>query len=193
MNNDIPHKQPAEGKLSEQVAPRHTRRRLLKAGLAGLFLPLISGCTDRVAGWFASGFGQAALMSIYPKKVSPFGTKITLPGTISDYPLDSITVVREGKFYLSHVPDGLLALYWKCVHLGCTVPWKPNEKFEGNSGVFHCPCHGSTYLRTGENVTGPAQRPLDIMAIEISGNTITVDTGIIARRTRYEPEQATKV
>lgn len=193
MNNDILHKQTAEGTPSEQVASRHTRRRFLKAGLVGLFLPLLSGCTDRIISWVAVGFGQAGLMYFYPKKLSPFGSKITLPGTIADYPLDSVTVVREGKFYLSHVPDGLLALYWKCAHLGCTVPWKPSEKFEGNYGVFHCPCHGSTYLRTGQNVAGPTQRPLDIMAINIAGNNIIVDTGNITKRTRYEPEQATKV
>ncbi len=189
MNNDIPHKQPAEGTQSEQGAPRHTRRRFLKAGLVGLFLPLLSGCTE----WIMGGFTQAFLQGFATKKISPVDSKITVPGTLADYPLDTVTVIREGKFYLSHVPDGLLALHWKCAHLGCTVPWKPNEKFEGNSGVFHCPCHGSIYLRTGENVAGPAPRPLDIMAIEVSGNTIIVDTNNITRRTRYEPGQATKV
>ena len=31
--------------------------------------------------------------------------------------------VREGKFYVTRVPEGFFALYWKCPHLGCTVPW----------------------------------------------------------------------
>jgi len=126
-------------------------------------------------------------MFFYPKKLSPFGSKITVPGTVDDYPVNSVTVVREGKFYLSHVPAGLLALYWKCKHLGCTVPWKPNEEFQGNSGVFHCPCHGSIYLRTGQNVAGPAPRPLDLMEITVAGGKIIVDTKKITPRVRYDP------
>ncbi|HKP54612.1 MAG TPA: ubiquinol-cytochrome c reductase iron-sulfur subunit [Chloroflexia bacterium] len=188
MDSDTPYVQATRDTGSGPAATRPTRRRFLKGGLFALLLPLLSGCTE-----ILTGLGNAALMAFYPKKLSPFGSKITLPGTIADYPLDSVTVVREGKFYLSHVPDGLLALYWKCTHLGCTVPWKPSEKFEGDYGVFHCPCHGSTYLRTGQNVAGPTQRPLDIMAIELSGNNIIVDTGNITKRTRYDPEQATKV
>jgi cytochrome b6-f complex iron-sulfur subunit len=101
--------------------------------------------------------------------------------------------VREGKFYLSHVPDGLVALYWKCAHLGCTVPWKPNEEFQGNVGIFRCPCHGSTYLRNGQNVAGPAPRPLDIMEITVAGGRISVNTGKITQRPRATPDDAVKV
>lgn len=164
-----------------QVAPK-TRRDFLKWGLFGSLLLMLGG------------FGQAFLMFFYPKKLSPFGSKITA-GPVSDYPLYSVTPVREGKFYLSHVPDGLLALYWKCAHLGCTVPWKPNEEFEGStpSGVFHCPCHGSIYLRTGQNVAGPAPRPLDVMEIEIASGKVVVNTKKITKRVRYEPSQAFKV
>jgi len=164
-----------------QVAPKPSRRDFLKWGLFGSLLLMLGG------------FGQAFLMFFYPKKLSPFGSRIPVPGTLEDYPEGSVTVVREGKFYLSHVPDGMLALYWKCAHLGCTVPWKENEEFEGNKGIFRCPCHGSIYLRTGQNVAGPAPRPLDVMAIELEGNKIIVDTKRITKRVRYEPNQATKV
>ena len=158
-----------------------------------MVIPLLSGCTNQIVGYVTGGFGQALLAYISPKKLTPFGRKITLPGTLAEYPVNSITVIREGKFYLSHVPEGLLALYWKCTHLGCTVPWKPSEEFGVESGVFHCPCHSSIYLRTGENVAGPAPRPFDLMAIELSGNQIIVDTSNITKRVRYELEQATRV
>jgi cytochrome b6-f complex iron-sulfur subunit len=165
-----------------QVAPK-TRRDFLKWGLFGSLLLMLGG------------FGQAFLMFFYPKKLSPFGSKISVPGTVADYPLHTVTPIREGKFYISHVPEGLLALYWKCKHLGCTVPWKPNEEFEGNtpSGVFHCPCHGSIYLRNGQNVAGPAPAPLDYMDIILTGDKITVDTKKINKRVRFEPNQPTKV
>jgi len=138
---------------------------VLKWGLFGTLLLILGG-------------GGAAFLSFfYPKRTSPFGGKITVPGAVADYPVGSVTRIREGKFYLSHVPAGLLALYWKCAHLGCTVPWKPDEEFQGQVGVFHCPCHGSIYLPTGQNVAGPAPHPLDIMDITVVGGKIVVDTG----------------
>src|SRR2546423_9285405 len=161
------------------VAPR-TRRDVLKWGLFGSLLAMLGGGT------------AAFLAFFYPKKTSPFGGKVAVPGSVSDYPVGTVFRVREGKFYLSHVPEGLLALYWKCAHLGCTVPWKPDEEFQGNAGVFHCPCHGSIYLRTGQNVAGPAPHPLDIMAIEIAGGKIVVDTGQRTTRVQWGPTAATK-
>jgi cytochrome b6-f complex iron-sulfur subunit len=155
------------------------RRDLLKLALFSPLLLLISGC-------------QEMLMRFYPKKPTSLGRQVTVPGTLADYPEGSVSVVREGKFYLAHVPEGLLALYWKCTHLGCTVPWKESDEHQGNRGIFRCPCHGSTYLRTGENVAGPAPRPLDLMQVELSGNKIVVDTGKITKRTGWNPSDAVK-
>ena len=139
------------------------------------------------------GFGQAFLMYFYPRQVGTFGGRVTVPGSLADYPEGTVTRVREGKFYLSHVPEGLLALYWKCAHLGCTVPWQEGEEFQGQVGVFHCPCHGSIYLRNGQNVAGPAPRPLDIMEVELTGDRIVVNTGIITQRVQATPDDATPV
>jgi Rieske Fe-S protein len=47
---------------------------------------------------------------------------------------------------------GYAALSPICTHLGCTV------EVEGRTLV--CPCHGSTYARSGEVVRGPAERAL---------------------------------
>jgi cytochrome b6-f complex iron-sulfur subunit len=164
------------------VVPRtNTRRDVLKWGLFGSLLAMLGGGTAAFLAYF------------YPKKVGTFGSKIAVPGTLTDYPEGSVTRIREGKFYLSHVPEGLLALYWKCAHLGCTVPWKPEEEFQGQQGVFHCPCHGSIYLRTGQNVAGPAPRPLDLMEVEVAGGKITVNTGKITQRVQWQPTDAVKV
>lgn len=162
------------------VAPT-TRRDLLKWGFFGSLLAMLGG-------------GVAAFLAFfYPKRTSSFGSKITLAETVADVPVGTVLRIREGKFYLSHVPEGLLALYWKCKHLGCTVPWKPDEEFQGQVGVFHCPCHGSIYLQNGQNVAGPAPKPLDLMAIEITGGKIVVDTGKRTERVQWEPSQALKV
>jgi|SRR5436190_17333055 len=162
------------------VAPT-TRRDLLKWGLFGSLLAMLGGLV------------AAFLAFFYPKRTSSFGSVIVTPYTVSDVPVGTVIRVREGKFYLSHVPEGLLALYWKCKHLGCTVPWKPDEEFQGHVGVFHCPCHGSIYLPTGQNVAGPAPKPLDLMDIAIVGGKIVVNTGKRTERVQWIPSQALKV
>jgi cytochrome b6-f complex iron-sulfur subunit len=122
---------------------------------------------------------------LWPNKTGAFGSVLTVPA--KDIPPIGGTPLTfaPGKFYIVHNDDGLLALYWKCVHLGCTVPWAPN--FD----EFRCPCHGSIYNYDGVNTGGPAPRPLDLMKItvEASGD-LSVDTGAIMERHSYEPSQA---
>lgn len=128
----------------------------------------------------------AGLALFWPRKVEGFGSKIRA-GNLSDFEVGSITRFRDGKFYLSRLPEGVIALYWKCPHLGCTVPWVPEED------KFHCPCHGSIYERTGQNVAGPAPRPMDYMEVEIRGDEVWVDTGRIHQRTAHSTEHVTKI
>ena len=51
--------------------------------------------------------------------------------------------------------QGYVALYQKCPHLGCRVPWCQTSQW------FECPCHGSKYNRVGEKRGGPAPRGMD--------------------------------
>lgn len=145
----------------------------------------------RTVMWSSAGLvlaesALAGLALFWPRKVEGFGSKIRA-GKISDFPVGSVTRFRDGKFYLSRLPEGIIALYWKCPHLGCTVPWNEAE------GMFHCPCHASVYERTGQNVAGPAPRPMDYMAIEIVGDEIIVDTGTIIERDHHSIDHVTKV
>jgi cytochrome b6-f complex iron-sulfur subunit len=123
----------------------------------------------------------------WPNKIGAFGSEITVPAaSLPAVGADPI-VDRDGKFWLINNEDGALAIYWKCVHLGCTVPWLPNAK------TFTCPCHGSIYDRQGVRIAGPAPRPLDIMRLKVDGSTVTVDTGEIIVRSGYDPSQAVKL
>ena len=123
--------------------------------------------------WLA-GFGSF----FWPKKVGAFG------GIISAGPVDSVQVgdvkdFQEAKFFLTRVPEGVLALWKKCPHLGCTVPWKPDDPSMDTiepKGRFNCPCHGSIYDRYGNIIQGPAPRPMDIFPIEIRDGKIFVNT-----------------
>jgi cytochrome b6-f complex iron-sulfur subunit len=125
----------------------------------------------------------------WPNKTGAFGGEIPVP-------LELVPPVGEapyrnqgGKFFIINNEDGALAVYWKCVHLGCTVPW--NE----DAGQWICPCHGSVYNRFGERVAGPAPRPLDLMPMVVEGSNVIVNTSpdTLIVRDSYEPSQALKI
>ena len=69
---------------------------------------------------------------------------------------------------------GLVALWQKCPHLGCTVPWRPDFDFLGSKGWFRCPCHGSTYTKFGKHMAGPANRGLDPLPFQDKSGTAQV-------------------
>jgi cytochrome b6-f complex iron-sulfur subunit len=73
---------------------------------------------------------------------------------------------------------GLMALYQKCVHLGCRVPWCQTSQY------WECPCHGSQYNSWGEWVRGPAPRGLDRFPSEVDENgDLLIDTGVVLEGT----------
>ncbi|MBN2471525.1 MAG: Rieske 2Fe-2S domain-containing protein [Anaerolineae bacterium] len=116
--------------------------------------------------------GGLALQFLSPKVIEgEFGGVFNL-GPVEDFPPGSVTPVNAGRFYLVRLADGgLLALYRKCTHLGCAVPW------DQAAGEFICPCHASHFEIDGDVINAPAPRPLDRFAITITDNQITVDTG----------------
>lgn len=73
---------------------------------------------------------------------------------------------------LSGMEDGIVALYQRCVHLGCRVPFCQSSQW------FECPCHGSKYSRVGEKKGGPAPRGLDRFPVEITSGTLTIVTNL---------------
>jgi cytochrome b6-f complex iron-sulfur subunit len=80
---------------------------------------------------------------------------------------------------VSLVPEGFVALWWKCPHLGCTVPWKPEDPTMDSlapKGRFNCPCHGSIYDRYGNIIQGPAPRPMDVFPVTIRDGKVYIDT-----------------
>ena len=122
-----------------------------------------------------------------PKKTGAFGGLVNA-GAVTEIKVGEVKLVREGKFYLTRVPEGLFALWWKCPHLGCTIPWKENDPVEGgppgagdkpfaDKGRFNCPCHGSIYNRYGQIIQGPAPRPMDRFPVRVESGKILVDTG----------------
>ena len=94
---------------------------------------------------------------------------------VTKYPAEALDKAR-GVYSapeLTGMEAGFVALYQKCVHLGCRVPQCETSQW------FECPCHGSQYNQVGEKKGGPAPRGLDRFPLTVSGGSITVDTGII--------------
>lgn len=148
-------------------------------------------------GWLTMGLlGVQAVVAFmfffWPRKTGAFGTVISA-GKVSDYKVGDVKYFVDGKFYLVRHQEGFLALYQKCPHLGCVVPWKSDYEYQGSKGWFVCPCHGSTYKTTGQIVYGPAPRPMDYMKVQIKGDVITVDSGAIMKREDWAPSQAVAV
>jgi len=136
-------------------------------------------------------FGQAgsALLQFFQPRVKPgdFGDRI-IAGQVEEFQPGTISHVRAGRFYISRLEDGgMLALWHRCTHLGCTVPWRDDE------GLFHCPCHNSIFTTEGEVVSGPAPRPLDLFPIEIVDGQVVVNTSAAIERKEFDPSQATYV
>jgi cytochrome b6-f complex iron-sulfur subunit len=163
-----------------------TRRQFFNRGvLTGLLLAV-------------SGFGAAALAFLWPSSAGGFGGKVNV-GSVSDveasiekkepfynaaakvyiqpYPEEDLKKARavysESPSVLAGMEQGFVALYQKCPHLGCRVPWCQTSQW------FECPCHGSKYNRVGEKKGGPAPRGMDRFGVEVSGSAILVDTSVV--------------
>lgn len=124
----------------------------------------------------------------WPNKTTAFGQALDVPA--SDIPPMNGAPFRytPGKFYLVHNADGLMALYQKCPHLGCAVPYKGPAD---SPDAFACPCHGSLYDYNGTITGGPAPRSMDYMTLSVNDDgTVTVNTGDIKLRDAYDPSQA---
>jgi cytochrome b6-f complex iron-sulfur subunit len=137
---------------------------------------------------FGAEFGAASLAFIWPNLQGGFGSLIDLglPASAVKSQIEGDRLpfyFGAGRFYLvtyegegadteyqGLVGEGLMALYQKCVHLGCRVPFCQASQW------FECPCHGSKYNRAGEYRDGPAPRGMDRFAVRTQGGTVQVDT-----------------
>jgi cytochrome b6-f complex iron-sulfur subunit len=152
-------------------------------------------------GFGVAGFGAAALGFLWPPKGQPgFGGSFVLGKEtdikayiaanrapfyapqartyVQPYPQSPEDLAKAKKVYKPAIYQGmeqygLVALYQRCVHLGCRVPWCQSSQW------FECPCHGSKYNRVGEKKAGPAPRGLDRFRITVNGGSVSVDTGVI--------------
>ena len=167
-----------------------TRKQFLGKALGGTF------------GAFMGIQALAWLGFLWPKVSGGFGSKVDA-GKIEDLKNQIIQAdgsvipafIPEARAYVlpfsestagdsqftdgSTIADGLVAVYQRCVHLGCRVPWC------NSSQGFECPCHGSKYNMVGEYYAGPAPRNLDRFVVNVSSSgKLIIDTGTIIESPR---------
>lgn len=112
---------------------------------------------------------------------------VVVAGPIERFEVNSVTAFQKGKFYLARMDSGgFLAISRECTHLGCTVPWVDEEK------RFVCPCHASAFDITGDVVSPPAPRALDLYAVRIENGIVKVDTSRAITRGSFDVTQVTE-
>jgi cytochrome b6-f complex iron-sulfur subunit len=111
---------------------------------------------------------------LHPKPAAGFGGLVDA-GTVDEYAQEgTIQYFLNGRFYVTQFQGGLRALYQKCPHLGCRVPYCDSAQ------QFQCPCHGSIYNIIGEYLEGPAPRGMDRFPITINPDgSVVVDTSSV--------------
>ena len=156
-----------------------TRRQFLRSGLVAS------------AGGVVVAFGGASLAFLWPSLRGGFGAHLTVGSEDSvaeEIAANGHLAFPAGRAYLvaydsADDPGGVyaditngtpfMALYHKCVHLGCRVPWCESSSW------FECPCHGSRYNVWGEYQFGPAPRGLDRFPVTLEEGQVVVDTSTI--------------
>ncbi|HUO45994.1 MAG TPA: ubiquinol-cytochrome c reductase iron-sulfur subunit [Acidimicrobiia bacterium] len=174
-----------------EVSPEEagvTRRRFFNRALAAAFFA------------YVGVLGIQLLAFMWPKLRGGFGADVDA-GAVSD--LVTATRTADGGVIPAFIPEarayvvpvneaslsgqfanlgvaagGLMALYQKCVHLGCRVPWCDTSQ------GFECPCHGSKYDYIGEYFGGPAPRNLDRFEVEVVNDRFLIKTGRIIQSPR---------
>ena len=114
------------------------------------------------AGWTTWEF-------LRPRITEGFGAEIKAgaPESLSE---GDVQYRSDGRFYLAKVDGEVKALYQRCPHLGCRIPYCET------SGRFECPCHGSVFNRKGEYISGPSPRGMDSFPVRIDKDEVVVDT-----------------
>jgi cytochrome b6-f complex iron-sulfur subunit len=190
----------------QRLSRRHFMRRSMLAVWGLSTVAAVAGALDMLYPNLAGQFGS----------VLDIGPKTNFPAAVpKDYKIGQagIYYVQDAKTYVSHLSkdtqfllsgsnltdqltsetvvkdsDGSywIMLYQRCVHLGCTVP------FRDDCDSFKCPCHGSHYNVDGEYLDGPAPRSLDRFAFSFSGGDVQVDTGTLNNKVPH-PDATTRL
>lgn len=147
-----------ERKISDLVSSRESGRTVTRRGFISSF----------GLGWLAglTAFSTGAVGSIrffFPNVLSNPPEQF-VAGKPEDYPAGTVSAKYKNQYriWIVNLSNRIVAILAKCTHLGCTPNWLDSQ------GIFKCPCHGSSYYKTGVNFAGPAPRPMDRVAVRLN-------------------------
>jgi len=133
-------------------------RREFVALCAAAAAGLLTGCVAMVTHPVPMTGGRVRVdLAAFPELGQPQGAIKVQP----DGHPDPIFVLAE--------PPGYTAMSSVCTHRGCIV--------DVNGARVVCPCHGSTYDRSGRVLKGPAQRALARYPVAREGDVLVIDLG----------------
>ncbi len=165
-----------------------TRRQFFNRSLAAMSvawfgimgIEILAFLWPKISGGFGSDVDAGNVADLVPEMTDAAG--LVTPAFIPDaraYVVPAPVETSEQFAERDVVAGGLMALYQRCVHLGCRVPWCDDSQ------GFECPCHGSKYNSIGEYFAGPAPRNLDRFAVHVSEDgRLVIRTGVIVETPR---------
>ena len=134
--------------------------------------------------WFVQQVSHTSFLAVHRATVEQFGDRWTDPKNIvtdgpftvrtADFPgLNATNVLVDvssqvpGRAIIRTGASAYAAFSMICTHQQCLTDVRNNR--------FECPCHGSRFANDGSVINGPAELPLQRLAVTVNGNgTLTV-------------------
>lgn len=138
---------------------RVPRKTVLAGAGVGLAAAAVAACSSG-----SNSSGSESSGSSAPESSKPAGEALA---TTAEVPVGSGVIVGEVVLTQPAAGDykGFSAV---CTHTGCLL----NEIADG---TINCPCHGSKFSLDGAVANGPANRPLEPVAIRVQGDSILAE------------------
>jgi menaquinol-cytochrome c reductase iron-sulfur subunit len=129
-------------------------------GGSGLFYFFSPAWGRKKEGWLAVGPVEN-LKSGDPQKVDYVNRKEDGWEVVESS--SSVWVVKQGTEWVAYDPH--------CTHLGCPYRW------DSAKGAFICPCHGGTFSKEGQVISGPPPRPLKRFSSKVESGILYILPG----------------
>src|SRR5215510_1350818 len=145
---------------------RLPRQRFLIGAGIGLIATVVAACSTY--GKKTEASSEASSPAATTETAGPGGgpAAATALAKTADVPVGSGLIVDE-VVVTQPTAGQFMGFSAKCTHKGCTV----NKIADG---TIDCPCHGSKFNLDGSVAHGPAEKPLEAMAVSVEGDSIVL-------------------
>lgn len=174
-----------------QLDPAGAIARLKRAAVATVLLPrpavppAVQVTRRRFGRWLILGLGATVALPLVwllgvtiprpartrrwvpagPAPLLEVGRPHEVPYTVSGLAEGQVRPVRK-RAYLLKTPAGLVAFDPRCTHRACPTRWDEETR------LFLCPCHGGGFDLEGRVVKGPPPRPLNRIEVRVEGGRL---------------------